>query len=153
MATDMPAIAAIEQHRRSLQQQTHRHCYACGAPERGGLGLEFITQADGSVAATWQCPPNYQSYEGILHGGVIATLLDGAMVHALFAQGVVAHTADLHVRYRHPVIIGQEIQITARKDTASGPLHVLSAEIAQNGVVCASARAKFMQASALTPNP
>ena len=58
---------------------------------------------------------------------------------------------DLNVRHRHPVLIGQEIQITAHAGTNTGPLRLLSTEIAKNGVICVVAHAKFMQVSSLTP--
>ena len=143
-------IAAIEEKRRVLQHLTHQHCYACGTPESGGLGLCFVSQNDGSVTADWACPVNYQSYEGILHGGVIATLLDGAMVHALFADGVVAHTAELCVRYRHPIHVGCLVRVTARRGERTGALHLLTAEVVQNEVVCATAQAKFMATPLIT---
>ncbi len=144
-------IAAIEETRRTLQHRTHKHCYACGAPEKGGLGLHFITQPDGSVTADWACPINYQSYDGILHGGIIATLLDGAMVHALFANGIVAQTAELCVRYKHPVKIGCPVRVTAHRKTLIGPLHQLTAQITQSEIICAVAQAKFMAAATLFP--
>lgn len=141
------AIAAIEEKRRVLQHLTHQHCYACGKPEAGGLGLAFVSQSDGSVIADWACPLHYQSYEGLLHGGVIATLLDGAMVHALFADGVVARTAELCVRYRHPIHVGCPVRVTARRGGQTSVLHLLTAEVVQNEVVCATAHAKFMATS------
>ncbi len=141
------ATAATEACRHDLQVHTHASCYACRPAETGGLGLCFTTRPDGSVVATWSCPSDYQSYDGILHGGIIATLLDGAMVHALFARDIVAHTAELKVRYRHPVAVGLPVQITAQYDAGTGPLHQLTAEIFQNRVVCAHATAKFMQAA------
>lgn len=139
------ATVATEASRRELQVHTHSACYACSPPEAGGLGLCFTTRTDSSVVATWACSSAYQSYDGILHGGIIATLLDGAMVHALFARNIVAHTAELKVRYRHPVAVGQAVQITAQHETSMGPLHQLTAKISQNKVVCALATAKFMQ--------
>lgn len=145
----VPVIAATEASRRRSQTSAHGDCYACGDPSRGGLGLSFHTQPDGSVAASWHCPPRYQSYSGILHGGVAATLLDSAMVHALFARGILARTAELRVRYRHPIFVGKPVWIAAHEESSVGPLHRLSAEIIQDGVACASATAKFMQTEAI----
>ncbi|WP_068770017.1 PaaI family thioesterase [Termitidicoccus mucosus] len=143
MATHI-TIAATEQTRKSLQSQFHSHCHACGMPGSGGLDLHFVTDSDGNVATDWFCPGNCQSYEGILHGGVIATLLDSAMVHALFARGIVAHTAELRVRYRRPVRIENSVRVTACTQSHTGPLHLTSATLIQDGVPCATARAKFM---------
>jgi len=101
----MPAAAAAptEDRRRFVQRQAHPHCFACAAAADGGLGLAFRALAGGGVAADWLCPAAFQGFDGILHGGLTATLLDGAMVHVLFARGIVARTAGLSMRYRRPL--------------------------------------------------
>ncbi len=138
------AIAPTDAALRALCAREHPACFACRPAAQGGLGLCFAVQRDGSVAAEWLCPPGGESYGGIVHGGLLATALDSAMVHALFACGIVARTADLHVRYRQPVRIGQAVTVVARLATRFGPLHCLEAEIRQQDAVCATARAKFM---------
>lgn len=80
----------------------------------------------------------------MLHGGVIATLLDAAMTHCLFHRGVAAVTADLHVRYVRPVACGSCLEIGAQILKVSHPLFHLRAEIACNGLVGAWAEAKFL---------
>lgn len=139
-----PAVVPTEATRRHLGAREHAACFACSQPTPDGLGLRFALRPDGDVAAEWDCPNRYQSYDGMLHGGITATLLDAAMAQALFAVGVVAYTADLHVRYRHPVRIGCPVIVHARRLAQTGPLYRLAAEIRQGGLVCATADAKFM---------
>jgi len=110
----------------------------------GGLGLCFRVADDGTVTADWRCPASGRSYDGILHGGLIATLLDSAMVHALFARNIVARTAELRVRYFHPVQTDEPVLVTAGLRTHCGPLYYMDAEVRQAGVACAKAQAKFM---------
>ena len=124
--------------------QQHAACFACRPADQGGLGLAFAVQTDGAVSAEWTCPPGGESYAGIVHGGLLATALDSAMVHALFARGVVARTGELTVRYRQSVRSGDPVTVTARHRNAYPPLHHLEAEIHQAGVLCARARGKFM---------
>jgi uncharacterized protein (TIGR00369 family) len=100
---------------------------------------------DGDVTARWTCPAGGESYPGIVHGGVVATLLDAAMVHALFARGVVARTGELRIRYRSPVCIGSPVVVRAKLANEGGRLFVLEAELRQGTSLCAEARAKFMQ--------
>ncbi|MDD3178816.1 MAG: PaaI family thioesterase [Opitutaceae bacterium] len=138
------AIAPTEERRQSTHQRTHSHCFACGEEAGSGLGLLFRVGFDGGVTADWSCPETYRSYEGILHGGLIATLLDSAMVHALFARGIVAMTAELRVRYRHPVRLGEPVTVAARLREHYGPLYCLEAAVRQQDAICATARAKFM---------
>jgi acyl-coenzyme A thioesterase PaaI-like protein len=137
-------VAPTEGRRRDAQQRAHPHCFACGEPRAAGLGLVFRVLPDGGVATDWLCPAEFQGFDGILHGGLIATLVDSAMVHALFARGVVARTAELSVRYRHPVRAGHPAHVVARLCAQTGPLYCLKAEVCQEGAVRASAQGKFM---------
>ena len=142
----MPATvtAPNEERRRSIQRQAHPHCFACAPTATGGLGLEFRVGPGGGIAADWNCPAKFQGFDGLMHGGLIATLLDGAMVHALFARGVIARTAELSVRYRHPMRPGRPARVAAWLCSHTGPLYCLEAEVSQEGAVRASARGKFM---------
>ena len=141
-----PAVAApTEATLRATCRREHPHCFACSDPADGGLGLRFQVDTGGSVTTEWTCPPGGESYPGIVHGGVVATLLDAAMVHALFARGIAARTGELRIRYRSPVCIGSPVVVRAWLTNASGRLFVLEAELWQGASLCAEARAKFMQ--------
>jgi acyl-coenzyme A thioesterase PaaI-like protein len=80
-----------------------------------------------------------------MHGGMIASLLDGAMTNCLFAHGHIAMTGELKVRYREPVIIGEEMLLRAWITRSQPPLHLLEAELKQEGCVKATASAKFVE--------
>lgn len=140
------AIAPTEGQRTSVHRRAHARCFACGAGVVGGLGLRFQLENDGAVAAEWDCPDAGRSYDGILHGGLVATLMDSAMVHALFARNVIARTAELRVRYHQPVRTGDRVTVTARLRAQCGPLYCLAAEVWQQGRKCATAQAKFVAA-------
>lgn len=118
-------------------------CLATRPREQGGLGLHFEVLDDGSVQAAFGCDAAYQSYPDRLHGGIVATLLDSAMTNCLFARGVSGVTARLNIRYRHPVEIGQPVEVQAWLDRDAKPLYVLRSELRQAGVVMALADAKF----------
>jgi acyl-coenzyme A thioesterase PaaI-like protein len=144
--TTLPEAAAAptEAALRALCVGEHPACFACRPAAQGGLGLSFALQSDGSVSAGWTCPPGGESYAGIVHGGLLATALDSAMVHALFARGIVARTGELNVRFCESVRAGEPTAVTARLREARPPLFQLEAEIHQAGVLCARANGKFM---------
>lgn len=144
ITTTRTAAEPSDERLAALCAREHSQCFACRSPREGGLGLVFHVQPDGCVAAEWMAPPGYESYAGILHGGLIATALDSAMVHALFARDIVARTGELDVRYRRSVVTVQGVSLRAWLTTAYPPLYRLEAELRQNGSVCAHARAKFM---------
>ncbi|WP_221031264.1 PaaI family thioesterase [Actomonas aquatica] len=149
MSAPVPLPPPSEENRQCLQHREHPHCFACGTVEgSGGLALAFqVDPTHHGVTAAWSCPAAHCSYADTVHGGVLATLVDSAMVHALFAQGVVARTAELCIRYRHPVATEHPLTVTACLRQHLGRLLVLDAAITQDGRRCVAAEAKFMSAA------
>jgi len=138
---------SLEAAMRMARRCEHPHCFACGEPVSGGLGLSFELDREGEVVADWIPPASMESYPGILHGGIIATLLDSAMVQVLFAAGIVARTGDLHIRFRMPVLTLSPVQVRAGLRDQRPPLFRLEAVLWQKGIRCAYAEAKFMSTS------
>ena len=74
-------------------------CFACDWNNPAGLGIRFYT--DGQGAYGEYIPTEvYQGYKGIVHGGILAALLDEVMAKALAAHGIDGVTAKLEVRFR-----------------------------------------------------
>jgi uncharacterized protein (TIGR00369 family) len=130
---------------KTVQTQAHPYCVVCSQANPLGLGLEFTVNDDGSVSTSLHGHFALEGFQGCLHGGMIASLLDGAMTNCLFARGHVAMTAELKVRYRKPVFTGQEMIIRAWITRSLSPLHLLEAELKQEGCIKAIASAKFME--------
>jgi acyl-coenzyme A thioesterase PaaI-like protein len=86
-----------------------------------------------------------QGYDGIVHGGVIASLLDAAMTHCLFHRGIQAVTGDLHVRFVRPVDCNASLEIRAWVLSSNLPLYRLRAELVFDEHIAAWAEAKFLQ--------
>jgi uncharacterized protein (TIGR00369 family) len=128
----------------SETKNTHRNCLLCGNQNPQSLGLTFDKQPDGSVSARCQASEDHQGYDGILHGGIIASLLDSAMTHCLFMQGVEAVTAELKVRYLHPVPCGSQITIHAHLEETFEPLYRLRANLIIGDKIVARGEARFI---------
>ncbi len=109
-----------------------------------GLALRYSSQPDGSVSAKFLGHSALEGYSGLLHGGVIAALLDGAMTNCLFAQGRAALTVELKVRYHVSVAAAEEVSVHARLEDDAHGIYQLRAELTQGGTVKASATGKFM---------
>ena len=109
-----------------------------------GLALRCELQPDGSVSAKFLGHSALEGYSGLLHGGLIATLLDGAMTHCLFARGIRGLTAELKVRYRERVVASEEVILRAWLEDEAHGLFQLRAELTQGGTLKASAAGKFM---------
>jgi uncharacterized protein (TIGR00369 family) len=71
------------------------------------------------IVGRFQLGEEYQGGVGILHGGIIALLLDEVMSKASRFHGERAVTAELRVEYKRPIRVGQEIVVEgfiARRD-------------------------------------
>lgn len=126
----------------------HAECLLCGEKNPWSLGLAFEPDGEGGVRTTLEPDDRLQGYDGMLHGGVAASLLDAAMTHCLFHRGVRAVTADLHIRYPHPVPMGIQIGLRAWVTDARAPLYRLKAELRDGERVLVWAQATFCEVSA-----
>ena len=147
MATEIAYKASA-----GICSQAHPQCVVCSIANAKGLHLEFEVSEDGSVKATFECNEALEGYPGILHGGVISTILDGAMGHCMFARGQTAVTVEMTTRFRHPVVTGHKATVLARIIRYSHPLYLLEAEIIQNGEVRVIAKSKFYDQPELQRN-
>ncbi len=132
-------------HRGGSATDIHRNCFACGQGE-DSLGLTFEQCDVDAVSAEWFCESRYQGYPGILHGGIISTILDCAMTNCLLMRDITAVTADMHVEYNEPVRVGDYLKVRASLVRSRSPLFVLDAQVLQDGRVKAKASARFMRA-------
>jgi uncharacterized protein (TIGR00369 family) len=128
----------------------HRDCVVCSSSNPDGLGVNFEMSDDGGVKAVFRCEQNFEGYRGLIHGGVISSLLDGAMTNCVFSRGHVAVTAELRIRFKHPVVVGPPATIRAWIDRQDRSIYFVAAELTQNGEIKATAEGKFLNRRDLT---
>src|SRR5260370_42006981 len=91
----------------------YQRCFACGARNPDGLRLVFRQEGEAIVT---EFTPNlrFQGFPGVVHGGILATLLDETLSRMATAQGRWMMTARLEVRYRAAAPVGQTLRVSAR---------------------------------------
>lgn len=128
-----------------------RVCFVCGEDNPAGLHLRFTQSEEKFIEATWQPPLTAQGYPGILHGGLVSTVLDEAMSKAVAASGVQALTAELKVRYRQHAPVDARYTIRGWVVTRQKRLVETEATLlGPDGQECAHAWGRFLQ---LTRSP
>lgn len=142
--TIMKDTTAITPDTISALQESHRDCFACGKRNDRGLGLRFEMDADGLVSTVWQPTDGFRSYPDRLHGGIIATLLDCAMVHALFARGIAGVTAEMTIRYLRAVGLQDPLRVTGNVVSERHGVFICRADVYQGRAHAVRASAKFM---------
>jgi acyl-coenzyme A thioesterase PaaI-like protein len=130
----------------AIENHFHQNCFACGSSDEMGLGLKFYRHEDGAVFGSFFADPKYEGYSGIIHGGIIATLLDSAMTHCLFIQNIPALTGRLSIKYSIPIPTGTVVRLEARVVGQFRELFVLEGKALVDGKRVASAKAKYRSA-------
>lgn len=87
-------------------------CFVCGENNRMGIQACFHANPDLLCSfARVVLPSHFQGWGEIVHGGVLAALLDEACIYAALGLAPKAVTAELQVRYRKPVSCGEAVAI------------------------------------------
>ena len=123
----------------------HKHCLMCGTDNPRSLGLKFLADVSGNVYSQFIGNAFLQGYPGILHGGVITSLLDCAMTNCLFNKQIEAVTGELNVKFHQSIPCNASLEIKASVKTDMNPLYVVQATIFHLGKLMASSEAKFMR--------
>lgn len=81
-------------------------CFVCGEANPGGLRLRFeIDRNRKTLKTTFVAGEIFQGFDGVVHGGILSTLLDEAMAKLAYELGYGVVTALLEVRFRRPAPI------------------------------------------------
>jgi acyl-coenzyme A thioesterase PaaI-like protein len=113
-------------HEHDKKQPNSRHCFVCGLENPVGLQLKIYQIEPGVIETSYTAPDHFQGYPGILHGGIVATILDEISGRAQMGEDPSAprfmFTARLEVKYRKNVPIGRPLKIIGRAGKARGKL-------------------------------
>ena len=86
-----------------MKLETGGYCFVCGKNNPNGLRLSFeIDKEKQILKTTFVASPTYQGWDGIVHGGILCTLLDEAMANLVYELGYQAVTASIEIRFKKP---------------------------------------------------
>lgn len=87
-----------------LSSENESNCFGCSTRNPKGLKMEFYEDGD-EVVCFWDPEWYYDGWNGMLHGGVSASLLDELGEWLIFSKlDTAGVTTDLNVKYKKPVI-------------------------------------------------
>jgi len=120
-------------------------CFACSEANPIGLKLKF-EESDEFLHAAWEPSEHYQGYGNVIHGGIIATLLDEIGVWCTYVKaGTACVTSELSIKYIKPVFISRgTITLKAQiVDTTEKYARLHCWLYDSTGVLCAESNASF----------
>lgn len=106
-------------------------CFVCGRKNPVGLYMRFYDNGKDEVLSEYTVAEHYQSYPGIVHGGILASMLD-EVVGRVAMIGDHHHfmvSVKLQVLYRHPVPVETPLKIRGRIIRLRGRLGKAQGEI------------------------
>jgi len=133
----MPKIELIDDH----------YCFACGKDNPDGLDLDWAIS--GKTCHTIFTPKRkFQGWKGIVHGGIVASLLDEAMTRLAWITCGGAMTAEMSVRFLKPASIHEKIYVFGEVVSESRKLVLMRAALhknSKNGEVLARSEEKAVK--------
>jgi uncharacterized protein (TIGR00369 family) len=124
-------------------------CFVCGPQNPIGLKTSFSIDREAQTSyARLTLRDDFQGWQDVVHGGILATLLDEACAYACLVQADNCVTAEINVRYRKPVRVGDTVEVFGQLLDSRRKVWKAEAQIKINGALYAEAQAKlFVQLS------
>jgi uncharacterized protein (TIGR00369 family) len=107
----------------------YSQCYVCGSDNSAGLHVQFRPDAAGGSRADYTARPEHAGWPGLIHGGLLFTLMDEAVAWACTYEGTRCVTAKAEARFRAPAKVGMPLVITGRVTFATRRALRATAEI------------------------
>lgn len=114
--------------------QAYPYCFGCG--EKNPVGLHLTYRFEGDALVTDFTPGGtHEGWPGIVHGGIIATLLYEVMENFAFRKGIITMMRDMDVQFRRPANIGRNITALARLELSADREMSVTGTLVQNNVI------------------
>ncbi|MBV8782348.1 MAG: PaaI family thioesterase [Phycisphaerae bacterium] len=125
-------------------------CLVCGRDNPHGLHLDLRVDSDAGIVHTNFTPERHHiGFTGIAHGGVLATVLDEAMVWAATWPGKrFCYCGEMTVRYRKPAMVGEPLTVEASVvSRRSRLISTIGTILDPSGQIVAEATGKYVPMS------
>lgn len=124
----------------------YQACFGCGL--RNDAGLQLVFRLEGNEVVTEFTPDvRFQGFPGVVHGGILATLLDEALSRTATVEGRWVMTGRLEIRYRRAAPLGHALRVSARTLSSRSRMVHAEGEIRladEPGAVVAEAKGTFL---------
>ena len=138
-----------------MKFETYGNCFVCGKKNPNGLRLSFeIDKERQTLKTTFVATPTFQGWDGIVHGGIISTLLDEATAKLVYELGHQAVTASLEIRFKKPAPILEPLKVYGEITEVGKRLIRAKAHVAkEDGSILATGVATFVKSSSAKVDP
>ena len=122
----MSHVQSIIRIMTKIKQPNSLHCFICGMENPIGLHLHIYETEPGVVETQYIAPEHFQGYPGVLHGGIVATIIDEVSGRAHMGSDMnnprFMFTGKLEVKYRKNVPLGKILKIIGKAGRSKGKI-------------------------------
>jgi acyl-coenzyme A thioesterase PaaI-like protein len=132
------------------------YCFVCGQDNPRGFKIKVrYHEAELAAETELSLAKEYQGWAEVIHGGILATLLDELMAHAVWRFAGPGLTLGLEVRFHKPLKPGEPILVRGVLHPANGSRRVAEGEIIRlaDGARIASGKSRFLLLEKPEPGP
>jgi uncharacterized protein (TIGR00369 family) len=132
-----------------MKFKSYGNCFVCGENNLGGLQLKFeIDKEHQTLKTTFVANPTLQGWDGLVHGGIISTLLDEAMAKLSYELGYNTVTASLEIRFKKPAPILEPLLVYGEISEVNKRLVKAKARVTkEDGTILAEGKSTLMRQS------
>src|SRR5208337_465186 len=97
------------------------YCFVCGKNNPRGFKIAVrYSEAELAAETELAIPREYQGWAQVIHGGILSTLLDELMAHAVWRFAGPGLTLSMEVRFHQPLKPGEPIRVRGVLRTKNG---------------------------------
>ncbi len=137
-------MASVKIHNPYVNLQGYS-CFGCSPNNDYGLAMQFYEE-DESIVSYWDPQDHYAGFNGVLHGGIQATLHDEIASWVVFVKLKTAgYTADLSIKYLNPVLISKgKLKLVSKATEIEGNFATMHSELYDgSGTLCRESFASY----------
>ena len=123
----------------------YKDCFVCGKENPFGLKITFFKDKN-EVRTEFVPKSKHQGFKGIVHGGILFSILDEIMGRtAVITKGVMTLTVEIDIKYRKKALVGEKIIFTAQMTKDLGRMIEAQAQAClEDGTLLTEAKGKFI---------
>jgi uncharacterized protein (TIGR00369 family) len=129
-----------------MELESSGTCFACGVDNEHGLHMKFEYDLEmGTSVCRWTATERFHGFDGVVHGGIVATLLDEAVANLCYTAKIPVVTAEMNIRYVKTIPTGVELVVEGRIEQLKRRIiYGFSQIVLPDGEVAAKAELKLM---------
>ena len=138
--------------RAAALRSEYNDCFGCGLTNPIGLHLDGFVAGDDGLTASFTPRAEYRGFDGVLHGGILAALLDETLAWtAMLLEGTFVVTASLELKFRNPASTETTYTVRGEVIERRGRRLRLAGNAAARDKVVAEAKGLFLATAPVIP--